>query len=57
MLELMFFVFIILHTESVKIKILKETERQEQIRLQQFMLDLKQKPELMREFLEIKNNS
>ena len=57
MLELMFFVFIILHTESVKIKILKETERQEQIQLQQFMLDLKQKPELMREFLEIKNNS
>ena len=54
MLELMFFVFIILHAESSKIKIMKETQIPEQIQLQEFMLNIKQNPQKFREIIELR---
>ena len=57
MLEWMFFVFIILHTESSKIKIMKETQIQDQVQLQEFMQDIKQNPQKLREFIELRKKS
>ena len=57
MLEWMFFVFIILHTESSKIKIMKETQIQDQVRLQEFMQDVKQNPQKLREFIELRKKT
>ena len=54
MLEWMFFVFIILHTESSKIKIMKESQIQDQVQLQEFMQDIKQNPQKLREFIELR---
>jgi len=57
MLEWMFFVFIILHTESSKIKIMKETQIQDQVQLQEFMRDVKQNPQKLREFIELRKKN
>ncbi len=57
MLEWMFFVFIILHTESSKIKIMKESQIQDQVQLQEFMHDIKQNPQKLREFIELRKKS
>ena len=57
MLEWMFFVFIILHTESSKIKIMKESQIQDQVQLQEFMQDVKQNPKKLREFIELRKKS
>ena len=57
MLEWMFFVFIILHTESSKIKIMKETQIQDQLQLQEFMQDVKQNPQKLREFIELRKKT
>jgi len=57
MLEWMFFVFIILHTESSKIKIMKETQIQDQVQLQEFMQDVKQNPQKLREFIELRKKT
>lgn len=57
MLEWMFFVFIILHTESSKIKIMKESQIQDQVQLQEFMQDIKQNPQKLREFIELRKKS
>jgi hypothetical protein len=57
MLEWMFFVFIILHTESSKIKIMKETQIQDQVQLQEFMQDIKQNPQKLREFIELRKKN
>jgi hypothetical protein len=57
MLEWMFFVFIILHTESSKIKIMKETQIQDQVQLQEFMQDIKQNPQKLREFIELRKKT
>ena len=53
----MFFVFIILHTESSKIKIMKETQIQDQVQLQEFMQDIKQNPQKLREFIELRKKN
>jgi hypothetical protein len=57
MLEWMFFVFIILHTESSKIKIMKESQIQDQVQLQEFMQDIKQNPQKLREFIELRKKN
>ena len=57
MLEWMFFVFIILHTESSKIKIMKESQIQDQVQLQEFMHDIKQNPQKLREFIELRKKT
>ena len=57
MLEWMFFVFIVLHTESSKIKIMKESQIQDQVQLQEFMQDIKQNPQKLREFIELRKKS
>lgn len=57
MLEWMFFVFIILHTESFKLKIMKESQIQDQVQLQEFMQDIKQNPQKLREFIELRKKS
>ena len=57
MLEWMFFVFIILHTESSKIKIMKESKIQDQVQLQEFMQDIKQNPQKLREFIELRKKN
>ena len=57
MLEWMFFVFIILQTESSKIKIMKESQIQDQVQLQEFMQDIKQNPQKLREFIELRKKS
>jgi hypothetical protein len=57
MLEWMFFVFIILHTESSNIKIMKETQIQDQVQLQEFIQDIKQNPQKLREFIELRKKS
>lgn len=57
MLEWMFFVFIILHTETAKIKIMKESQIQDQVQLQEFMQDIKQNPQKLREFIELRKKS
>ena len=57
MLEWMFFVFIILHTESSKIKIMKESQIQDQVQLQEFMQDVKQNPQKLREFIELRKKN
>ena len=57
MLEWMFFVFIILHTESVKIKIMKESQLQDQVQLQKLMQDIKQNPQKLNEFIELEKKS
>ena len=57
MLEWMFFVFIILHTESSKIKIMKESQIQDQVQLQEFMQDVKQNPQKLREFIELRKKT
>jgi hypothetical protein len=57
MLEWMFFVFIILHTESSKLKIMKESQIQDQVQLQEFMQDIKQNPQKLREFIELRKKS
>ena len=57
MLEWMFFVFIILHTESSNIKIMKETQIQDQVQLQEFMQDIKQNPQKLREFIELRKKN
>ena len=54
MLEWMFFVFIILHTESAKIKIMEESQLQDQVLLQKLMQDIKQNPQKLTEFIELK---
>ena len=54
MLEWMFFVFIILHTESLKLHIDKQTQLQNEIQLQEFMQEVKQKPQKIKEFIELK---
>ena len=53
----MFFVFIILHTESVKIKIMKESQLQDQVQLQKLMQDIKQNPQKLNEFIELEKKS
>ena len=57
MLEWMFFVFIVLHTESSKIKIMKESQIQDQVQLQEFMQDIKQNPQKLREFIELRKKN
>ena len=54
MLEWMFFVFIILHTESLKLHIDKQIQIQNEIQLQEFMQEVKQKPQKIKEFIELK---
>ena len=54
MLEWMFFVFIILHTESLKLHINKQTQIQNEIQLQEFMQEVKHKPQKIKEFIELK---
>ena len=54
MLEWMFFVFIILHTESLKLHIDKQIQIQNEIELQEFMHEVKQKPQKIKEFIELK---
>lgn len=56
MLEWMFFVFLILHTESTKVQIMKKSQIQDQVQLQEFMHDIKQNPQKLREFLELRKN-
>lgn len=56
MLEWMFFVFIILHTESAKIKIMEESQLQDQVQLQKLMQDIKQNPQKLTEFIELKKS-
>ena len=56
MLEWMFFVFLILHTESTKLQIMKETQIQDQIQLQKFIQDVKHSPQKLEEFLELRKN-
>ena len=57
MLEWMFFVFIILHTESSKIKIMKESQIQDHVQLQEFMQNIKQNPQKLREFIELRKKN
>lgn len=56
MLEWMFFVFIILHTESYKIKIMEETQIQEQIQVREFIEYIKQNPKKINEFINSETN-
>ena len=57
MLEWMFFVFIILHTESTKIKIMKESQIQDQVQIQQLIQDIKQNPQKLQEFMDLQNKT
>ena len=57
MLEWMFFVFIFLHTESTKIKIMKESQIQDQIQIQQLIQDVKQNPQKLKEFMDLQNKT
>ena len=57
MLEWMFFVFLILHTESTKVQIMKESQIQDQVQLQEFMQDIKQNPQKLREFIELRKKN
>ena len=51
MLELMFFVFVILHTESEKIKILIELEQKQQTEIRKLIENLKYDPVKYKKFL------
>ena len=53
MLELMFFVFVIIHTESEKIKINIELDRRQQLQIQDFMQNVKTDPDKYREIIEL----
>ncbi len=53
----MFFVFLILHTESTKVQIMKESQIQDQVQLQEFMQDIKQNPQKLREFIELRKKN
>jgi len=57
MLEWMFFVFLMLHTETAKIRIMKEVQIQDQVQLQEFMQDVKQNPQKLREFIELRKKN
>ena len=57
MLEWMFFVFLVLHTESTKVQIMKKIQIQDKIQLEEFMSDIKQNPQKFQEFLELQNKT
>lgn len=57
MLEWMFFVFLVLHTETAKIRIMKELQIQDQVQIQEFMRDIKQNPQKIQEFMELQNKT
>jgi len=57
MLEWMFFVFLVLHTETDKIRIMKELQTQDQVQIQEFMRDIKQNPQKIQEFMELQNKT
>ena len=54
MIEWMCFVFIFIHTESSKLKIYQETQKQNQIQLEIFKQDIKQNPVKMRKLTQLK---
>ena len=53
----MFFVFLVLHTETAKIRIIKEVQIQDQVQMQEFMQDMKQNPRKLQEFMELQNKT
>ena len=57
MLEWMFFVFLMLHTESTKLQIMKESQIQDQVQLQEFMQDIKKNPQKLSEFIELRKKN
>ena len=57
MLEWMFFVFLVLHTETAKIRIMKEVQIQDQVQMQEFIQDMKQNPQKLQEFMELQNKT
>lgn len=57
MLEWMFFVFLVLHTETDKIRIVKEMQIQDQVQMQEFLQDIKQNPQKLQEFMELQNKT
>ena len=57
MLEWMFFVFLVLHTETDKIRIVKEMQIQDQVQMQEFIQDIKQNPQKLQEFMELQNKT
>tara|TARA_B100000900_G_scaffold407976_1_gene421530 strand:- start:390 stop:608 length:219 start_codon:yes stop_codon:yes gene_type:complete len=57
MLEWMFFVFLVLHTETDKIRILKEVQTQDQAQRQEFIQDMKQNPQKLQEFMQLENKT
>ncbi len=56
MLEWMFFVFIILHTESMKLKIAEKVKIQDETQIREFMEDIQKNPNKLKEFIEWKKN-
>ena len=54
MLEWMFFVFIILHTESMKLKIAEKVKIQDETQISEFMEDIQKNPNKLQEFIEWK---
>ena len=57
MLEWMFFVFLMLHTESTKLQIMKESQIQDQVQLHEFMQDIKKNPQKLSEFIELRKKN
>lgn len=54
MIEWMCFVFLFIHTESSKLKIYQETQKQDQVQIEMFMQDLKQNPDKMKKLAELR---
>ena len=54
MMEWMFFVFIILHTESMKLKIAEKVKIQDETQISEFMEDIQKNPNKLQEFIEWK---
>ena len=52
-----FFVFLVLHTETDKIRIVKEMQIQDQVQMQEFIQDIKQNPQKLQEFMELQNKT
>ena len=56
MVEWMFFVFIILRTESMKLKIAEKVKIQDETQIREFMEDMQKNPNKLQEFIEWKKN-
>lgn len=50
----MCFVFLFIHTESSKLEIYQETQKQNQIQLEIFMQDIKQNPVKMKKLTQLR---